>query len=528
MQVEIKSLLESEAGKGWQKIGVRQHHGVNVPLFSLHSNKSSGIGEFPDLLPLFSWCKSVGFDIVQLLPLNDTGHDQSPYNAISANALNPFHLGLSSLPYLDQHPELKSQLSELHKFNLTNSIDYKNLYTKREEFLLKYFDVVFPLVQKTQDYQTFCLQNAWLEGFALFKSIKISRNWESWENWPEELKNPTSTSYPRLLKKYEKQIAFHCFVQFFCFTQFQAIKKEANQQGIFLMGDIPILINYESADVWLNRVLFITNLTAGAPPDMYSEEGQNWGFPIYNWDELKKQNYHWWKERLNVASRLYDLYRIDHVVGFFRIWAIPLNYKGSKGRFIPEDKAKWIPQGKAIMEMMLEDSSMLPIGEDLGVVPPEVRICLLGLGICGTRVMRWERMWEQDKRFIKPEDYQPASLTTVSTHDSETLTLWWQNNPEEAKEYARFKGWIYEDFLSKDHLFEILRESHHTASLFHINLLQEYLALVPGLTSSNPEEERINLPGIISDKNWSYRFHPSVEELVSNKELSDIIYKLIH
>lgn len=528
MQKNQLSLLETKAGNEWRKIGVKQHHGVNIPLFSLYSQKSCGIGEFTDLSPLFPWCKAVGFDILQLLPLNDTGRDQSPYSAISANALNPFHLGLASLPYLDQHPELQALLPDLQKFNKTERVDYKNLYSKREDFLLKYFDAIFPTIQQTPDYQTFWQQNSWLEGFALFKSIKISKDWESWESWPEEIKNPTEESYSHLIKKFEKQIFFHSFVQFLCFQQFHEIKKEANRQGIFIMGDIPILINYESADVWLNRSIFLTHFTAGAPPDMYSQEGQNWGFPIYNWEEMKEQDYHWWKKRMNVADRLYDLFRIDHIVGFFRIWAIPPHCTGREGLFLPEDNNQWIPQGKAIMEIMLANSCMLPIGEDLGVVPPEVRVCLSELGICGTRVMRWERNWNQDKSFIKSENYPIDSLTTVSTHDSETLTLWWKALPEEAKEYALFKGWLYEEILSREHLFEMLRDSHHTASLFHINLLNEYLALMPELIHPKPEEERINLPGTISDTNWSYRFRPSVEELVSNKELTDIIYALIH
>ena len=136
-------------------------------------------------------------------------------------------------------------------------------------------------------------------------------------------------------------------------------------------------------------------------------------------------------------------------------------------------------------------------------------------------------MWDEDKRFIKFEDYIPESMTTVSTHDSDTLTLWWQNNPDEAKDYSQFKGWNYTNPISQEHLIQILKDSHRTNSLFHINLLNEYLALIPGMTWPNPQDERINFPGLISDLNWSYRFRPSVEELVGNHQLTNTLKALI-
>ena len=177
--------------------------------------------------------------------------------------------------------------------------------------------------------------------------------------------------------------------------------------------------------------------------------------------------------------------------------------------------------------MMLNASEMLPIGEDLGVVPPEVRTCLSSLGICGTRVMRWQRRWDEDGQFIAPQDYPIDSMTTVSTHDSETLQHWWKAYPIEAQLFANFKGWSYQPLLSHDHHREILWDSHHTSSLFHINLIQEYLALIPGLSWPTPEEERINIPGLISDRNWTYRLKLPLEELIQQKSLTHLMKELI-
>jgi 4-alpha-glucanotransferase len=279
--------------------------------------------------------------------------------------------------------------------------------------------------------------------------------------------------------------------------------------------------------VWLHRKIFDLEYSAGAPPDMFSVDGQNWGFPVYNWDALAKQHYRWWKERLKWASRYYHIYRIDHIVGFFRIWTIPRNLDGKSGKFVPEDENLWIDHGQRLIMMMLESNEMLPIGEDLGVVPTTVRECLTTLGICGTKVMRWERKWEEDKRYIPAQEYPIISMTTVSTHDSETLQQWWQMNPQEAQDYAIFKGWHYQPVLSREYHQAILWESHHTASLFHVNPLQEYLALIPGLTQPHLEDERINVPGIVSKKNWTYRFKPSLEELTSNSTLKHCIQEII-
>jgi 4-alpha-glucanotransferase len=502
-----EKLLASPAGAQWQKIGVRNHHGVVIPLFSLHGKSSCGIGEYPDLIPIIDWCKEVGFEVVQLLPLNDTGQETSPYSALSAFALNPIHL------HLDLPPQTE----------LPQRIDYKSTLNQKDAFLRNYFALHGSEIMSQDDFRQFKEdQSFWLQDYAVFKALKIFQKWKKWEEWPQEFKNNEHLP-PEIIKEAE----YHQFVQFLCFQQFRDVKRYAAKNNIYLKGDIPILINRESADVWRRPELFSLEFSAGAPPDFYSKEGQNWGFPLYRWDMHEKENYHWWKERLHTAENFYDLYRVDHVVGFFRIWAIPLKLSAKQGFFFPQDNKVWIPQGEQIMRVMLKNSFMLPIGEDLGTVPPEVRECLSRLGICGTKVMRWERHWHGDQSFINPQAYPPESMTTVSTHDSETLHQWWKNQSQEAALYAQSQGWIYTPELSKGQEFSILSASHRSGSLFHINLLQEYLSLIPNLTWPAPEDERINVPGIISDKNWTYRFRPSIEEIIGNEELKQNIKQII-
>lgn len=523
-----EKLFSTPAGPQWHQIGVRHHHGICLPLFSLHSEKSCGIGEFLDLIPMIHWCKEIGMDVIQLLPLNDIGLGTSPYNAISAFALSPIHLSLIDLPNSDVVSDYREKLSKIHYWNRTTRVKYHIVRELKYAFLREYFSRLFPEISQTDEYQTFLRQNDWLLPYALFKSLKEANFWKSWEEWPNPLKSPSENGYQELLQEHKRACDFHIFLQYLCLKQFGVVKKIASENGINLKGDIPILISRDSADVWHNRHFFLLHLAAGAPPDMYSRDGQYWGFPLYDWEELEKRDYSFWKKRLEFASNLYHLYRIDHVVGFFRMWAIALGKPAKEGSFIPADEQQWMRLGRKLMEMMLKAAPILPIGEDLGLVPTAVKECLYDLGICGTKMMRWERRWETDGSFIPVNEYQVMTMTTVSTHDSDTLQLWWRHFPKEAKLYAESKGWPYEPFLSAEYLEKILKESHHSASLFHINLLQEYLALFPELVSQNPNNERINIPGKVLDTNWTYRFKPSIEKIILHPGLKQKMIEILN
>lgn len=521
-------LAHSPAAKQWQQIGIRSHHGIAIPLFSIHSKHSYGIGEFTDLPLLIDWCASIGFDVIQLLPLNDTELGISPYSAISAFALNPIFIGLDFLPHVDEHPFLREELKAVPKFSYVPHIDYSRVREYKERFLRHYFQFMGPQIIQSEAFQQFVNEAGyWLKGYTAYKILKKRRQWMSWDTWIENESNATPELIDSLSIEEKEEYNWYCFLQFLCDEQLKAAKKHAFEKKVFIMGDIPILIGRDSADVWLHKDLFDLNFSAGAPPDLLCDIGQDWGFPIYQWQAIADQNYQWWIERLRWSSRYYHIYRIDHIVGFFRIWSIPLGLTGKDGHFIPAEERTWVDHGQKIMLMMLNACDMLPIGEDLGTVPPEVRTCLSALGICGTRVMRWERNWHGDRNFISPQDYPIDSMTTVSTHDTETLQQWWRDNTIEAQLFANFKGWSYQPQISREYHREILWDSHHSRSLFHINFLQEYLTLIPGLSWPNPEDERINIPGLIADRNWCYRLRPSLEELAQQSTLNHMIQELI-
>ncbi len=493
----------------WKKIGLHHHHGINVPLFSIHTKNSSGIGEFLDLVPLIKWCKKLGLDCIQLLPINDTADDPSPYNPVSSLALDPVYLSITALGF-------KGELEPHTK------VVKKEVWKKKKIWLKSYFEKHFAAISKKAEYQHFIKHNPWLKSYAAFKCLKDQFKGKHWCHWPDGY----HTYHPKLLKNLE--IDFYCFLQFLCFQQMEEVKSFADDQKFFLKGDVPILLSSDSADVWEEPDLFNTKVSAGAPPDAYNPAGQNWGFPIFNWNAMRKDDYDWWKRRLATVEKLYHIYRIDHVVGFFRIWTFPIMKKG-KGHFVPENRSRWAGQGKRLLEMMVDNCSLLPIAEDLGTVPPIVGPTLKHLGICGTKVVRWERKGrKKDGKYIPYDEYEPLSMTTVSTPDTDNLAMWWKKNPKEAILFAeQIKNWRYHPILSNEQRLELLRDAHHTTSYFHINLLQEYLALFPELVHKDPQKERINIPGTTYPSNWSYKCVAPIEDLSKHKGLFDAFEKIL-
>ncbi|MGA8164265.1 MAG: 4-alpha-glucanotransferase [Waddliaceae bacterium] len=503
----------------WKAVGIKHHHGVCIPLFALCSKKSCGIGEFPDLIPMINWSARLGLDTIQLLPLNDTGMGISPYSAMSAFALNPLHLGLTSLDQVKDNPLLR----KLKRLGNTRHIDYSQVMLLKERFLRLYFKEMFPILSLKKPYRHFLEEHSWLKGYAIFKSIKEKLGGRSWRQWPKQYKNREAID----AQLFKHELDYHQFVQYLCFRQWVLVKKKAEDKGVFLKGDIPILISTDSADVWQHRDLFYSDLTSGAPPDRYIPRGQNWQFPIYRWQDRFDDVLEWWLQRLDVASKLYHIYRLDHVQGLFRIWSIPKGKKAAEGKFTPGLKRKWLAQGNHILEELLNNCRMLPIGEDLGTVPKEVRESLLRLGIPGTKVIRWERDPEIGGPYIPLENYPPASMTTVSTHDTETLQQWWSKRPDESRPFATEMDLTYRKEMTAEQRKAILRASHRSESYFHINLLQEYFPLIPLFTWDRADDERINRPGRNVWKNWRYRYRPRVEEIISNPLLRETIRSIV-
>ena len=318
--------------------------GVAIPVFSLRSDDGFGIGEFNDLKKMVDWAKKTGQRIIQILPINDTilyhtNYDSYPYNAVSVYALHPIYLHLESVGKL-KTKKLKDYFrSKKAEFNGKNFSDYQNVLTTKWEFFKILYPQESPVVFASDDYKSFFETNKeWLVPYAAFSYLRDLNGSPEFSKWAdfntynrqeiEELSSPDTSHY--------HEIAFYYFLQYHLHKQLIEIHDYARENGVAIKGDIPIGVSPRSVDAWVEPELFNTTVQAGAPPDDFSATGQNWGFPTYNWELMEKDGYQWWRKRFQKLAEYFDAYRIDHILGFFRIWEIPVNAVwGLTGTFHP-------------------------------------------------------------------------------------------------------------------------------------------------------------------------------------------------
>lgn len=307
--------------------------GVAVPLFSLRSNDSVGIGEFLDLVPFGKWARTCGLNLIQILPVNDTGYESSPYSARSAFALNPAFIRLQII--IGAEPVMPEILALQKSFVSDKKVRYREVAREKRKILRKIFDARYAQLEHNVAFLKWIDANPWVKPYAVYAVLKEKNDEASWRSWKED-SNPTVLRVSALFRKMHKDALFQCWMQFEAEAQFKVAADKLSELGVRLKGDIPILLNEDSADVWYNRKYFSLDERAGAPPDMFSYSGQNWGFPTYRWDVIEADGFKWWKDRLKEAGKFYHAFRIDHVLGFFRIWTIPENQRtGILGHFSP-------------------------------------------------------------------------------------------------------------------------------------------------------------------------------------------------
>ena len=316
--------------------------GAVVPVGALRSGSSTGAGEFPDLVNFAQLCKKMDIGLIQILPVNDTGFESSPYFSLTAFGLHPLYLRIEDLDEFKNTDEsIKKRLKEAkEKFNDCVRFSHYNVLKEKLEICRLIYNSQKAEIFKSAEsgkLSKWVKNNQWIIHYAVYRRLKEENGGKSWKEWKNFNKvNESDIDALWNDKKYREQHIFWVWLQEALDAQFSKAAEEIAKAGIILEGDIPILMNDDSCDVWAYPGIFIQDLSAGAPPDMYSPEGQNWGFPIYNWEAQEKDNYSWWRERLRTAGKYYSAYRIDHVLGFFRIWASSRSdYSSILGRFVP-------------------------------------------------------------------------------------------------------------------------------------------------------------------------------------------------
>lgn len=317
--------------------------GTVLPLFSMRSSAGWGIGDFGDIKLMAQWLKSTGQNILQLLPLNDTTifggvEDSYPYNCVSVYALNPIYADMRVLPRLSSEKSNNYYEAARKKLNDASAVQYSLVYSLKMRYLRDLFNEQGADVLASEEYKNFSAsEQRWLRPYAMFRFLTARLHRCIWD-WGEYRWCDESTER-KLLAEYPeaaKEINFYSFVQYILYTQLCDAHDYANSLGVALKGDIPIGVAPNGVDVWCEREQFNLEVSAGAPPDMFAADGQNWGFPTYNWDVMALDGYAWWRRRLQYMSKFFDAYRIDHILGFFRIWEIPhTSVSGLSGSFSP-------------------------------------------------------------------------------------------------------------------------------------------------------------------------------------------------
>jgi 4-alpha-glucanotransferase len=362
------------------------------------------------------------------LPLNETGMF-CPYDSESSFALESVYLSLSLLPAAKKKKFSDRLYGLRKKFPSGQSpVDYG---IKKEKLDILWEMFLEEDLDEQQEFFAYRKKNAyWLEDFAIFKVLKAHHQGAVWYEWEQKYKDRDTAALQVFSAEHLREISFQVWVQWQLFEQFKEAKQYAGKNKVFFKGDLPILVSRDSADVWSHPDYFKLGFAAGAPPDMYCAKGQRWGMPTYDWDAIAGGNFRYLKEKLKYAENFYDILRVDHVVGLFRIWSIPFNDpqedQGLNGVFDPADKESWGQHGKNLLTVMLKNTSMLLCAEDLGTIPPVCPRTLAELGIPGNDVQRWTKEWVKKHDFLSPEEFRVPSVAMLSTHDTTICAACWE------------------------------------------------------------------------------------------------------
>jgi 4-alpha-glucanotransferase len=500
-----------------------RHAGILVPLFSIPSSRSWGIGEIGDLEPFAAWLRTAGQDLVQLLPVNEMARGQnSPYSAMSAQAVDPIYLSMHAVDDFTAlggeqalDGEAREALAQVRggakvEHRAVRELKDRALRAAFERFVQCEWDTGAPRAERLAAFID--VERWWLDDYTLFRALHARFGEQPWTGWPDGLRARDREALNAACHELGHEILFYQYLQWLAHEQWTAARERA--AGVALFGDLQFMVGGDSADVWARQHEFRLDASIGVPPDAFSETGQNWGLPVYRWDVMREGDYAWLRQRAARSAELYDGYRVDHLVGFYRTY---VREHDGRDHFVPPHEEEQRAQGERLLALFAEPGTRI-IAEDLGTVPDFVRASLARLGVPGYRVLRWEREWHQpDQPFRDPASWPAASVATTGTHDTETAAEWWDAaDGDERRQLGaipalrplgnlRHRAFDHE---LRDALLTVLFSS---GSDFLILPIQDVFGW----------RDRVNTPATVNDSNWTYRLPWFVDSLGHQHEAQE-------
>ncbi|WP_092067730.1 4-alpha-glucanotransferase [Prevotella sp. tf2-5] len=589
-QIKKGEVIVYELSRAFFPIYPWKGAGTVIPVFSLRSEGSFGVGDFGDLKMMVDWADKTNQHIIQILPINDTNmtqtwQDSYPYNSISIYALHPQYTDFRQLPEIKDE-KIKIQFEQLrHELNALPQIDYERMFAAKMDYLHALFEQEWATIKRRATYKAFYEQNKeWLVPYAAFCYYRDKYKTAVFSEWP---KDATVKAL-----KIDKDVEFWFFVQYNLDQQMHAAHEYARQHHVILKGDIPIGISRDGVEAWVEPKYFNLNGQAGAPPDPFSADGQNWGFPTYNWDEMMKDDCVWWTRRFRKMAQFFDAYRIDHVLGFFRIWEIPVPEKsGLMGQFAPalgmskeeiagygvnfndglflvdhkrndrwhpriavqfqqayeqlDEEQKynfnrlyndyfyrrnnqfWYQEAMKKLPRLTQATRMLVCAEDLGMVPECVPWVMNELRILSLEIQTMPK--DPNLRFGKLSHNPYRSVCTFSTHDMPTLRQWWDEDYEQTQVYYNGplrRGGDAPHPLPGWLAKDIVSRQLTSPSMLCLLSLQDWLSIDEKLRLPDQNAERINIPANPRHY-WRYRMHMTIEDLLKADDFNETIKTLI-
>ena len=561
----------------------KRHAGILIPAFSPRREGDLGIGDTLALREWIDWAAEHQVSFIQLLPINENGSEESPYSGISYSALDPIYLAceVTEIPGLEQ-ADLTHAREQLKGARLSALVDYPAVRAAKRtllELAWSRFDKAEPaLVAEFARFRT--QEEEWLGDYCLFRFLmELHGEKLSWDHWPETCRTPTKArdfvakQRLRNATTVDARLGFFAFIQWLCFRQWLALRIHAEHRGVKLMGDVPIGISWHSCDVFFDQDEFHLDWCGGSPPEGMSQSdqffqqwGQNWGIPLYRWEHMQANDFTWWKKRIERLTRIFQIFRLDHILGFYRIYAFPwrpernhefigLNHQQAaeiNGGRLPrwflrpddsvENKAANREDGDARLRGILQAANGCEIiAEDLGCVPEYVRPHLADLEIAGYRIPHWD--CNDDDHPTPGNAFPENTFATYSTHDHQPINGIWrsclaaiqhhQENPTEQSAWsvggahntlrilAEFAGIPVPDHAPWPPFTEGIR-LRLIKALFASN--SRYAALM--ITELFTLDDQFNHPGTSGGQNWRFRLPWTLEEIRADPHLQENCQKL--